>query len=187
MFGHTALEENVRHAREGGEQKSVRADAFERAVTAEQESNGLKLRLEEIEQALSLKIAEGDQARERGEGLARELDAAQARLEAKEKELGALRSELEGVRGELAQTRTAAEGAQADLERKLADVRKRIVELEAQNAKHEERIVKAYQKIKGDEKVKDKVRKAIAIAAQLLEEGLPAEPAAAPAEKSKVS
>ena len=34
----------------------------------------------------------------------------------------------------------------------------RIAELEAQNAKHEERVLKAYQKIKNDEKVKDKVR-----------------------------
>jgi hypothetical protein len=35
--------------------------------------------------------------------------------------------------------------------------------------------VKAYQKIKADEKVREKVRKAIAIAAQLLDEGAPAE------------
>ena len=38
--------------------------------------------------------------------------------------------------------------------------------------------MKAYQKIKADEKVRDKVRKALAIATQLLEEGLPAESAA---------
>jgi hypothetical protein len=56
------------------------------------------------------------------------------------------------------------------------------VELEAANAKNEERVVKAYQKIKADEKIRDKVRKALSIATQLLEEGLPAE---TPAEKER--
>ena len=42
----------------------------------------------------------------------------------------------------------------------------------------EERVVRAYQKIKADEKVREKVRKALAIATQLLEEGMPAESAA---------
>jgi len=42
--------------------------------------------------------------------------------------------------------------------------------------------VKAYQKIKADEKVRDKVRKALAIAAQLIDEGLPAE---SPADKER--
>ena len=68
-----------------------------------------------------------------------------------------------------------AEGARDEVESRTAELRKRISELEATSAKNEERVLKAYQKIKGDEKVKDKVRKAIAIAAQLLEEGLPAE------------
>ena len=35
-------------------------------------------------------------------------------------------------------------------------------------------MLRAYQKIKGDEKVRDKVRKALAIAAQLLDEDAPA-------------
>ena len=54
--------------------------------------------------------------------------------------------------------------------------------MEAASAKNEERVVKAYQKIKADEKVREKVRKALAIATQLLEEGLPAE---SPAEKER--
>jgi hypothetical protein len=66
--------------------------------------------------------------------------------------------------------RTAAEGARADSDRRLAEARKRIGELEAQNGKHEERVVKAYQKIKTDEKVREKARKALAIALQLLDD-----------------
>ncbi|HSM92421.1 MAG TPA: hypothetical protein VLT47_05985, partial [Anaeromyxobacteraceae bacterium] len=39
--------------------------------------------------------------------------------------------------------------------------------------KNEERVVKAYLKIKNDEKVREKTKKALAIATQLLEEGAP--------------
>jgi hypothetical protein len=61
------------------------------------------------------------------------------------------------------------------VEKRTAEIRKRVAELEASNTKHEERVVKAYQKIKADEKVREKIRKAIAIAAQLLDEGAPVE------------
>ena len=77
------------------------------------------------------------------------------------------------ARGEL-------EGTRSEVERRVTEMKRRIAELEGANAKNEERVVKAYLKIKGDEKVRDKARKALAIALQLLEEGLPPE---APAEK----
>ncbi len=164
------------------EARTIAAEA--RADTADQESASLKLRLDEAEQAYSLKTAEAEQARERAEGLARELDTTQARVAAGESDLGALRAELERVRAdlesvnadlqstraELAGARTAAEGARADSERKITEGKRRIGDLEAQNAKHEERVVKAYQKIKADEKIREKTRKALAIALQLLEE-----------------
>ncbi len=82
--------------------------------------------------------------------------------------------------------RGEAEGARGEVDARTSELTKRLADLEAQSAKNEERVFKAYQKIKGDEKVKDKVRKALAIAAQLLDEGLPAEPAA-PEKSSKVS
>jgi CheY-like chemotaxis protein len=136
-------------------------------------------------------------AREEARRATTELEALRARLadaERRVKEraeaadrLEALERELESTRTELIVARGEAEGVRGEVDARATDLNKRIAELEAQSAKNEERVFKAYQKIKGDEKVKDKVRKAIAIAAQLLEEGLPAEPAA-PAEKSsKVS
>jgi CheY-like chemotaxis protein len=94
----------------------------------------------------------------------------------------ALEREAEELRTELLVARSEAEGARGEIERRTADLRKRVSELEAANAKNEERVVKAYQKIKADEKVRDKVRKALAIATQLLEEGLPAE---SPADKER--
>ena len=54
--------------------------------------------------------------------------------------------------------------------------------MEAVNAKHEERVVKAYQKIKSDEKIREKTRKALAIALQLLDERIAGAPAKDPAD-----
>jgi len=168
----TLREEQARHdAEDAASAAEERARAAEaRAAAAEQESAGLKLRLEEADQASSLKAAEAEQARERAEALARELDAAQRRASEHEDDLAALRPELEKLRGDLSTARAQVDGAGAEAERRLADARKRVAELEAQNAKHEERVVKAYQKIKGDEKIREKTRKALAIALQLLEE-----------------
>ncbi len=101
--------------------------------------------------------------------------------------IGELEHELESARTELLVARSEVEGAQGQVGAHAAELEKRIADLEAQSAKNEERVLKAYQKIKGDEKVKDKVRKAIAIAAQLLEEGLPTEPTPAPPEKPRLS
>jgi hypothetical protein len=78
--------------------------------------------------------------------------------------------------------RGEADGARGEIEKRTGDLKKRVADLEAANAKNEERVVKAYQKIKADEKVRDKVRKALAIAAQLLDEGLPVE---SPADKER--
>ena len=51
-------------------------------------------------------------------------------------------------------------------------------EIEASAHKNEERVVKAYLKIKNDEKVREKTKKALQIASQLLDEGAPAEASA---------
>ncbi|OFX24490.1 MAG: hypothetical protein A2V77_06365 [Anaeromyxobacter sp. RBG_16_69_14] len=176
--GFQAAEERVLSAEQRTHAAETRASTSEartsaaeaRAETAEQESAGVKLRLEEADQACALKAAEAEQARERAEGLGRELDAAHARSAAFENDLATVRPELEALRAELSATRTAAEGSQAEAESKLTELRKRVAELEAQNTRHEERVVKAYQKIKGDEKIREKTRKALAIALQLLEE-----------------
>jgi hypothetical protein len=75
----------------------------------------------------------------------------------------------------LAGARSDADAARTEVEKRTTELKRRISELEAANAKNEERVVKAYLKIKGDEKLRDKARKALAISLQLLEEGLPSE------------
>jgi CheY-like chemotaxis protein len=167
-----AAQEKVRKAE--AEAKAGRDDArraAEQARAAEADADDLRRKLADVERRAA---AAEDDARRKGEEAAAAAESI-ARAEALERELDQLRTELLVARSE-------AEGARGEIDRRTSEMKKRIADLEAANQKNEERVVKAYQKIKADEKVRDKVRKALAIAAQLLEEGAPAEP---PAEKER--
>jgi CheY-like chemotaxis protein len=149
------------------EARAAREDArraADQARSAQAELSELRRRLADAERRAE------DEARIRAADAAAAADAV-ARSEALEREADELRTELLVARGE-------AEGARGEIERRTSELRKRLAEIEAANAKNEERILKAYQKIKGDEKAREKVRKALAIAAQLLEEGLQPDSAA---------
>lgn len=162
-----AVREEVRRTFDQAKAAEGEIDELRRRVAdAERRAEGAEARVEDAEA----------EARRKGDELALATEAA-GKTDALERELEGLRTELMMARGEV-------DGARGEIEERTAGMGKRLVELEAANAKNEERVLKAYQKIKNDEKVKDKVRKAIAIAGQLLEDGLPAE---APAEKSRPS
>ncbi|HET8541044.1 MAG TPA: response regulator [Anaeromyxobacter sp.] len=153
--------------------KKAEADARaarDEARRAADQARAVEAKLADLERRLAeaerrAEEAEAD-ARRRGEEAAAAQEAV-ARAEALEREADELRTELLVARGE-------AEGARGEVENRTTELRKRVADIEAASAKNEERIVKAYQKIKADEKVRDKVRKALAIATQLLEEGLSA-------------
>jgi CheY-like chemotaxis protein len=90
----------------------------------------------------------------------------EASLQQAQSESLELRSEVEGIQGELEATRS------------------RIGEMESSTSKSEARIAKLYERIKGDEKLREKTKKALSIALQLLDEqqrlaGNEDEPAAA--------
>lgn len=140
--------------------------AAEQARAAEADLAEARRKLSEAERRAT--AAEAEAKRKAAEAAA--AVAATAKAEALERELDELRTELLVARGE-------ADGARGEVEKRTAEIRKRLSEVEAQSSKNEERVVKAYQKIKADEKVREKVRKALAIAQQLLDEGLPAESA----------
>jgi CheY-like chemotaxis protein len=150
------LEERGRAAGEKAArlEEQGRADA-ERAARLQEQLSALQLQVEEGAQAASLKVAQ---------------------LAALESEVSGTRSQLDAAQAELDAARAALDGTRADAERRSADLQKRVQELEAVNAKHEERVVKAYQKIKSDEKIREKTRKALAIALQLLDERIAASP-----------
>jgi len=184
-----ALEESVKEAEAraaGAERRAAVAEestraAFAQAEAAERqaaehrrEADAARHGAEAARHDAERSSGEAAQARERAEELAKELRQAQARAAEHESALAALRSDFEALGSELAEAHATVASTRADLERTLAEREKRLAELEAQNAKHEERVVKAYQKIKGDEKIREKTRKALAIALQLLEERSPA-------------
>lgn len=173
-----AREEAARRAAEerAAESEEKARAATRRADAAEQQAAQLRREVEDIRQEAARLGGEAAQAQERADGLARELQDAQGRADEHESAVAALQPELEALRSGLAEAEGAAASARADAERALAEREERLADLEAQNAKHEERVVKAYQKIKGDEKMREKARKALAIALQLLED----RPAASP-------
>ncbi|HVP65770.1 MAG TPA: response regulator [Anaeromyxobacteraceae bacterium] len=185
-----ALREEVSRARAAAE------EATRAAGTRESELLGARARLEAVqgsvkrlEADLKASREEARRAQDRASGLEKELAAIRARLDELEQVASrsaaevadaqgraeSLERALEEARTEVSVTRSEAEALRGEADRRTADLRRRVQELESQNARHEERVVKAYQKIKSDEKLKEKTRKALAIALQLLDERLPVE------------
>jgi chromosome segregation ATPase len=77
-----------------------------------------------------------------------------------ERELSQLREQLDAVTGE-----------KELLSEEREELRQKVASAEAEATRNEERAVKAYQKMKGDERLREKTRKALQVALQLLEEG----------------
>ncbi|HEY7955740.1 MAG TPA: response regulator [Polyangia bacterium] len=77
------------------------------------------------------------------------------------------------VLGELEQKLAAATQAIAEREQRLSEKGQRIGELEQESAGYQEQILKAYQRIKSDESIVSRARKALAIALTLLDESAP--------------
>ncbi len=91
-----------------------------------------------------------------------------------------LEGSLQHAQGESLELRGEVEGIRSELEA----ARGRIREMESSTSKSEARIEKLYERIKGDEKLREKTKKALSIALQLLDEqqslaGNEDEPAAA--------
>lgn len=140
--------------------EQARRDAESAQRDIEQE---IARRVEAAEQLASTRANEAQQALARAADLARIVDEATVRTTEQEKSAQAIRMELSSARAE-------ADKARLDSDRRIAELQRKIVDLEGQIAKHEERVVKAYLKIKGDEKIREKARKALGIALQLLDE-----------------
>ena len=124
---------------------------------------------EELQQARG----ELETTRHELEGVRAEHDTVRTELEGVRAEHDTVRTELEGVRAEHETTRSslgALAGEKDQLAQERDDLRKQLEDAKAQAALNEDRAVKAFQKIKGDEKLREKTRKALQIALQLLDE-----------------
>ncbi len=167
----------------GGAEEEIRKRDAELG-SAKARLDGLSASAKRLEVDLQASREEARRASERSREMEGELAAARERAEEAERAVGdkageaaaalgkleALEQELEGFRGELAAARTAVDEARSGVGQQTEELQRRVQELEAANAKNEERVVKAYQKIKGDEKLREKTRKALTIALQLLDE-----------------
>jgi CheY-like chemotaxis protein len=116
-----------------------------------------------------------------------ELDAAKAEVEAMKRDVEALHQELETARGELETSHHELTGVRAEVEtlrtevaaltgekdlmsEERDDLKRQAEEALSQATQNEERAVKSYAKMKNDEKLREKTRKALQIALQLLED-----------------
>jgi CheY-like chemotaxis protein len=137
------------------EKKKLEAQASsarEETRNANAQLAGLQVDLDEARNTL----AQLEQMRAQAEGIDIQLQEAQSELEQ-------ARSELERARSENQSQATAF----AD---EMAAVRRRQTELEEQSTKNEDRVGKLYARIRGDEKLREKTKKALSIALQLLDE-----------------
>jgi len=90
-------------------------------------------------------------------------------METAQREVESLRAQLEEAQAQLSeQSNRVAEEAE--------ELRRRISELESAAVRDEERVTKLYARIKNDEKLREKTKKALAIAQQLLDEPASAVP-----------
>jgi chromosome segregation ATPase len=74
---------------------------------------------------------------------------------------------------DLEQQLAAARAETADRDKKMEEKSARIAELEQESAGYQDQILKAYQRIKSDESIVSRAKKAMAIALTLLDESAP--------------
>ncbi len=119
-----------------------------------------------------------------------EYDQALGRAARAEGELAARVQEIEQAYRRLSGLEADVDAARAELgnrEVRLAQGRDRIAELEAKVADYEDQIVRAFQRIRSDDKTAEKTRRALAVALALLDERAPAPAAPAAATARPVS
>jgi CheY-like chemotaxis protein len=127
-----------------------------------------------------------DEKTEMGERHRSEMDQANARAARAEGELAARNEELAESHRKLAVREADQDSLRGDVrdrEVKLAQTRDRNAELEGKTAELEQQVLRAYQKLRSDEKTQDKVKRALAVALSLLDVGTaqPGGPASGPA------
>ena len=168
---HDELQKKHAEVADESDKHRTRAGQLENELAGAQEVHS-----EELETARG----EADQARKDHAAAQQEMQEARGELETTRHELEGVRAEHETVRTDL----NALTGEKDLLSQEREDLCRQLDEARAEAALNEDRAVKAYQKIKGDEKLRDKTRKALQIALQLLEENAVEDDAQHPGKQS---
>ncbi|MHB8875964.1 MAG: response regulator [Myxococcaceae bacterium] len=158
--------------------------AKEEARTASSKLSTLQSDFDQAQDRLAASDGELEGLRAAQADLESQAQAAKDEADELRRQVEEQREQVESAKREADESRTGLETAQMDLDsaknqlttqatafaEEAASLRKRISELEESSVKHEERVTKLYGRIKGDEKVREKTKKALSIALQLLEE-----------------
>ncbi|KFE66877.1 response regulator [Hyalangium minutum] len=174
----TAAKEEARSASSKLTALQAEVDAHQQQQSAvETELEDLRGRVGQLESELETARGEASElrgqaesAREETSELRGQLEAVQSELETAKSDAEMARTELETVRTELETVRTELEGQAATAAEEAEGLRRRISELEEAAVRNEERVTKLYTRIKNDEKLRERAKKALGIAHQLLEE-----------------
>jgi DNA-binding response OmpR family regulator/predicted nucleic acid-binding Zn-ribbon protein len=127
------------------------------------EGDELRSRISELESEVTRIRDEADELRAHSEELRSGADSARHEAEDARSQLEQAQIELDSAKNQLTTQAT-------NFAEEAGGLRRRVSELEESTQKHEERVTKFYTKIKDDEKVREKTKKALSIALQLLEE-----------------
>jgi CheY-like chemotaxis protein len=170
--------------------ESLRADGDSlRSEIATLRSDGDALQSE-----VSTLRSDGDTLRSEVAALRTAGDSLRSEAESLRAEVASLGASGDSLRGEASQLaslvaslKAAAESQgnesaafRSESESRVAGLARQLQALEAQVAQAEDRVLRAYQKIKSDEKMREKTRKALAMVIQVLEERSPGDGGAPP-------
>ncbi len=114
--------------------------------------------------------AEVDRLRAEADGLRAELEGARLEIDGARNQAGSLRAEADGLRAEADGLRATAEAFRAETEGRATETSLRIQDLEARAAEHEDRAQRAQHRLRNDEKVREKTRRALSMVLQILED-----------------
>jgi DNA-binding response OmpR family regulator/chromosome segregation ATPase len=158
-----------------GEKEALRTE--HRAATEKQqqehEEEQTRLKAELAQQLEEAEQSHQDQitGMERRHGA--QVEELEANVSGKEHEIGELSQELSVFKQKLEETEEQVRGLEADLQatrERVAEQEQKIKEHEEQATAYQDQLMKAFEKIRNDEALAEKAKRAIAIAASLLEE-----------------
>ena len=148
-----------------GQAQQLKDDAVKREAAAkalQQRADALAAAAKKFERELTASREEAKKASAAGVKVVELEKAHELHAETADK----LRTELENLRTDL----NAAAGEKDLLTEEREELKKQLEEAQVTAVANEDRAVKAYQKIKSDEKLREKTRKALEVALQLLQE-----------------
>ncbi|HYR18916.1 MAG TPA: response regulator [Myxococcales bacterium] len=151
-------------------------DKAKQLADLQEQQGALEDQAQQLKEEAAKRDASAKALQQRADALAaaakkfeRELTAARVELKAGggKSQAAQLEAELDKAREEVA----ALTGEKDLLREERDELRKQVSDAQAATKQNEERAIRAYQKMKGDEKLRERMRKALQIALALLEDG----------------